>query len=101
METCSLYVAGRASVHVDPIWPIGEKATGGDKGTLLAGAQAAAVAETEHHPSLETVGNRRQPLRFIRTDHQWKLLRRAQVIHLGGQVQAPATSPGTRSASQS
>src|SRR5205823_14233228 len=37
----------------------------------LAGAQAAAVAETEHHASLEAVGNRQQPLRFIRTYHQW------------------------------
>src|SRR5512145_1299283 len=50
----------------------------------LAGAQAAAVAQTEHHASLEAVGNRQQPLRFIRAYHQWNLLRCAQVIHLGG-----------------
>src|SRR5271165_4605812 len=41
----------------------------------LAGAQTAAVAEAEHHASLETVGNRQQPLRFIRAYHQWNLLR--------------------------
>src|SRR5437588_6756666 len=55
----------------------------------LAGAQSTAVAETEHHASLDTVGNRQQPLHFIRTYHQGNLLRCAQVIHLGGEVQTP------------
>jgi hypothetical protein len=49
-------------------------------------AQAAAVAQTEHYAGLEAVGNRQQPLRFIRAYHHWNLLRRAQVIHLGGEV---------------
>src|SRR5271157_5954811 len=55
----------------------------------LAGAQAAAVTETEHHASLEIVSNRQQPLRLVRAYHKWNLLRRAQVIHLGGEVQTP------------
>src|SRR5208337_3972550 len=59
----------------------------------LAGAQAAAVAETEHYAGLEAVGNRQQPLRFIRTYHQWNFLRRAQVIHLGSEVQTPERHP--------
>src|SRR5437660_3301660 len=46
----------------------------------LAGAQPAPVAETEHHASLEIVGNGPQALSFIRTDHQWNLLRGAQGI---------------------
>jgi hypothetical protein len=59
----------------------------------LAGAQPAAVAETEHHASLEIVGNCQQPFRFIGTYHQWNLLRRAQVIDLGDEVQTPKRHP--------
>src|SRR3954464_15333156 len=59
----------------------------------LAGAQSAAIAETEHHASLEIVGKRQQPLRFIRTYDQGNPLRRAQVIHLGSEVQAPQCHP--------
>src|ERR1700730_8245443 len=59
----------------------------------LAGAQPAAIAETEHHASLEAVGNREQALGFIRTYHQWNLLRGAQVIHLGGEVKPPQRHP--------
>ena len=51
------------------------------------------VAETEHHASLEIVGNGQQALGFIRTDHQWNLLRRAQVINLGGEVETPQCHP--------
>ena len=52
----------------------------------LAGAQPAAVAETEHHASPEAVGNRQQALGLI---HAYHLLRLAQVINLGGKVEAP------------
>jgi hypothetical protein len=32
---------------------------------------------------------RQQPLRFIRAYHEWNLLRCAQVIHLGSEVEPP------------
>src|SRR5436190_6750814 len=59
----------------------------------LASAQSAAIAETEHHANLEIVSKRQQPLRFIRTYYQRNPLRRAQVIHLGSEVQAPQCHP--------
>ena len=59
----------------------------------LACAQAAAVAETEHHARLQTVGNRQQALGFIRAYHQGYLLRGAQVIDLGGEVETPQCHP--------
>ena len=55
----------------------------------LAGAQAAAIAETEQHADLEAAGHRQQPLCLIRAHHQRKLLGLAQVIDLGGMIEPP------------
>src|SRR6516164_7397366 len=55
----------------------------------LAGAQPAAIAETEQKASLEAAGDGQQALRLIRTHHQRNLLRLAEVIDLGRKVQSP------------
>src|SRR5262249_34447822 len=55
----------------------------------LAGAQAAAVAETEHHARLEAVGDSQQATRLVRAHHLRNLLRLAQVIDLGRKIQPP------------
>ncbi|WLA85749.1 hypothetical protein QNJ99_16915 [Bradyrhizobium elkanii] len=55
----------------------------------LAGAQPAAIAETEQKASLEAAGDREQALRLIRAHHQRNLLRLAEVIDLGRKVQPP------------
>src|SRR5215831_6925292 len=55
----------------------------------LAGAQPAAIAETEQKASLEAAGDGQQALRLIRTHHQRNLLRLAEVIDLGRKVQPP------------
>ena len=44
--------------------------------------------QTETRTNVE-IGNGQQLLRFICADHQWNLLRCAQVIHLGGEVEPP------------
>lgn len=48
----------------------------------LAGAQAAAVAETEQRPDLKVVGDGLQTPRFVQAHHQWNLLRLADVVAL-------------------
>src|SRR6516164_9765566 len=55
----------------------------------LAGAQAAAVAETEQGADLEVSGDGEQAPCLVRADHQWYLLRLADVIDLGGKIQSP------------
>src|SRR6478735_2572041 len=55
----------------------------------LAGAQAAAIAETEEHSHFEAAGDRQQPPRLVLAHHQWDLLRFTDVIDLGGKVQSP------------
>jgi hypothetical protein len=55
----------------------------------LAGAQAAAIAETEQRANLEVAGNGQQAPRLVRAHHQWYLLRLTDVIDLGGQIQSP------------
>ena len=55
----------------------------------LAGAQAAAIAETEQHTGLEVAGDRQQALGLVRAHHQRDLLGLAQMIDLGGKIQSP------------
>ncbi len=55
----------------------------------LAGAQAAAIAETKQGADLEVVGDGEQPPRLVRAHHQWDLLGLADVIDLGGKIQPP------------
>src|SRR5580704_3434303 len=55
----------------------------------LAGAQTAAIAETEQHAGLEARGDGEQAPRLILAHHQRDLLRLAQVIILGGKIQSP------------
>ena len=55
----------------------------------LAGAQAAAIAETEQHAHLEAARNREQPPRLVLAHHQRNPLRLAEVINLGRKVQPP------------
>jgi hypothetical protein len=57
--------------------------------SLLAGAQAAAIAETEQHASLEAAGDREQAARLVLAHHQRNLLRLAEMINLGRKVQPP------------
>ena len=66
---------------------------GRSRGLHFTSTKAAAVAETEHHASFETIGNHQQALGFIRTYYQWNLLRCAQVIDLGREVQTPQRHP--------
>ena len=55
----------------------------------LAGAQAAAIAETEHHPDLEGPGHRQQPFGLVRAHDERQLLRLLEVIDLGGEIVPP------------
>src|ERR1700692_4462387 len=55
----------------------------------LAGAQAAAIAETEQHAHLEAAGDREQAARLVLAHHQRNLLRLTEVINLGRKVQPP------------
>src|SRR5712692_1149536 len=55
----------------------------------FAGAQAAAIAETEQHTHLEAAGDRQQPPRLVLAHHQWDLLRFTDVIDLRCKVQSP------------
>src|SRR5437899_7945758 len=55
----------------------------------LAGAQAAAVAETEQGADLEIAGDGQQAPRLVRAHHQRYLLRLTDVIDLGGKIQSP------------
>src|SRR5262245_22331098 len=55
----------------------------------LAGAQAAAIAETEQHTGLVARGHGQQTPRLILAHHQRDLLRLTDVIDLGSQIQSP------------
>jgi len=55
----------------------------------LAGAQPAAVAETEQRADLEVAGNGQQTPRLVRAHYQRDLLRLTDVIDLGGKIQSP------------
>ena len=55
----------------------------------LAGAQPAAIAETEQCASLEAAGDGQQAPRLVLAHHQRDLLRLADVIDLGGKIQSP------------
>src|SRR6266851_3282879 len=55
----------------------------------LAGAQAAAVAETEQRADLEVAGDGQQAPRLVRAHHQRDLLRLTDVIDLGRKIQSP------------
>src|SRR4029453_15295376 len=55
----------------------------------LAGAQAAAIAETEQNTGLEARGHGQQTPRLILAHHQRDLLRLTDVIDLGSQIQSP------------
>src|SRR6476620_9346199 len=55
----------------------------------LAGAQPAALAETEQCASLEAAGDGQQAPRLVLAHHQRDLLRLADVIDLGGKIQSP------------
>ena len=55
----------------------------------LAGAQPAAIAETEQHAGLEAAGDGQQAPRLILAHHQRDLLRLAEVIDLGRKIQSP------------
>src|SRR3984893_8226149 len=55
----------------------------------LAGAQAAAIAETEQHANLEATGDGQQATCLVRAHHHRNLLRFTQVIDLGGKIQSP------------
>ena len=61
----------------------------------LAGAQAAAIGETEQHADLEGLGDREQALGLVRAQHQRDLLRLANVVDLSGEGRPPGASPGT------
>src|SRR5207344_853128 len=56
----------------------------------LAGAQAAAIAETEQHAGLEARGDGQQAPRLVRAHHQRDLLGLAEVIDLGGEIPSAA-----------
>ena len=55
----------------------------------LAGAQAAAIAQTEQRADLEVAGDGQQAPRLVRAQHQRYLLRLTEVIDLGGKIQSP------------
>ena len=59
----------------------------------LAGAQAAAIAETEQCADLEAAGDGEQTPRLVRAHHQRDLLRFTDVIDLGGKIQSPQRHP--------
>ena len=59
----------------------------------LAGAQAAAIAETEQCADLEAAGDGQQTPRLILAHHQRDLLRLTDVIDLGGKIQPPQRHP--------
>src|SRR5271169_1545403 len=59
----------------------------------LAGTQAAAIAKAERHAGLEARGNGQQPTRLVRAHHLRNLLRLADVIDLGREVQPPQRHP--------
>ena len=67
----------------------------------LAGAQAAAIAETEQHAGLEAAGDGQQAPRLVRAHHLRDLLRLTEVIDLGGKIQVAAASRETRTAARS
>jgi hypothetical protein len=54
----------------------------------LAGAQAAAIAETEQGADLEVAGDGQQAPRLVRAHHRRYLLRLTDVIDLGGKIQS-------------
>jgi hypothetical protein len=55
----------------------------------LAGAQAAAIAQTKQGADLEIAGDGQQAPRLVRAHHQRYLLRLADVIDLGRKIQSP------------
>src|SRR5471032_253336 len=55
----------------------------------LAGAQAAAIAETEQHAHLEAARDREQAPGLVLAYHQRNLLRLTEVINLGRKIQSP------------
>src|ERR1700694_4845534 len=55
----------------------------------LAGAQAAAVAETEQHAHLKAGRGREQAPGLVLAHHQRNLLRLTEVINLGRKIQSP------------
>jgi hypothetical protein len=55
----------------------------------LAGAQTAAIAETEECADLEVAGDGQQAPRLVRAHHQRYFLRLTDVIDLGGKIQSP------------
>src|SRR5712692_9170893 len=55
----------------------------------LAGAQAAAVAETEQHAHLKAARDREQAPGLVLAHHQRNLLRLTEVINLGRKIQSP------------
>src|SRR5216683_4195120 len=55
----------------------------------LAGAQAAAIAETEQHAHLEAARDREQPPGLVLAHYQRNLLRLTEVINLGREIQSP------------
>src|SRR5580693_2166821 len=59
----------------------------------LAGAQAAAIAETEQRADLEVAGDGQQAPRLVRAHHQRYLLGLTDVIDLGGKIQSPQCHP--------
>jgi hypothetical protein len=59
----------------------------------LAGAQTAAIAETEQCADLEIAGDGQQAPRLVRAHHQRYLLRLTDVIDLDGQIQSPQCHP--------
>src|SRR5258705_2701573 len=59
----------------------------------LAGAQAAAIAETEQHADLEAAGDGQQAPRLVLAHDERELLRLTEVIDLGGKIQSPQRHP--------
>src|SRR6476660_1409082 len=55
----------------------------------LAGAQAAAIAETEQHADLEAARDRQQAACLVLAHDERNLLRFTDVVDLGGKVQPP------------
>src|SRR5258706_4822906 len=55
----------------------------------LAGAQAAAIAETEQYTHLEAARDREQAPGLVLAHHQRNLLRLTEVINLGRKIQSP------------
>src|SRR6516164_8723550 len=59
----------------------------------FAGTQAAPIAKTECHAGLEARGNGQHATRLVRTHHLRNLLRLADVINLGRELQPPQCHP--------